>query len=213
MWRKHIACLGVFVTLAVFNFHGAARERGRRSGRAGKVSKGGTEVDAKTLFYLHEKFRCPLSKRFMSVGTRNIISNTGSTVTITGRCNRTKQHTPVVGVMIRKCGGALAQFFRTFHSAHHIRSQWTACRTSVSLCRTFIRQRRKRSWSSLSAVDMTFVSRILSRKFFHAVAICGFFLGPFRRSRILFWAVFSSAKICLGCFLTQAHFKPFNRMM
>ena len=57
-----------------------------------------------------------------------------STVIIADGCSRTKKHTPVVGIMLRTRGGALAQVFRKFLLAHHIQSQCTACRTPVILC-------------------------------------------------------------------------------
>ena len=47
------------------------REMKRVSERAGGVSKGGTEVESNTLFYLHAKCRCPIFKMYMSVRTRN----------------------------------------------------------------------------------------------------------------------------------------------
>ena len=60
-------------------------------------------------------------------------------------CSGTKHIIPVVRFMIGTCGGTLAYVIGTFHFAYLVRKKYTACPISVSLCRTFFRQRRKRS--------------------------------------------------------------------
>lgn len=65
-----------------------------------------------------------------------IFVNTGSTKLITDVHSCTKQDIPVVGVMFKTCGGALAHSFRKFHFVYHILSHQTACCRPVSVCRS-----------------------------------------------------------------------------
>ena len=136
------------------------------------------------------------------------LRTTGSTAINTGGCSRNKRNVTVARILLWTCGGALAHAFRSFLFAHHIRSQCTACGTpGFSVPHPFPTNEKK------TLVTLPFRRRnhfclgeLVVKRFFPSFEICEDIYGSFRRSPILSWAVYSSAKACLTCFPTREHF-------